>query len=454
MRGLAAVLCLVLAAVAAGCGGSSSSSGSSSADFAAQSSSQRSGEVLKIFGFSGGDDVAQNREIFTKRVLAPAKVSTPPGNFDPQRFLTQWASGSIPDLVYLDRQQVATLAAKDALTPLEGCVSAQHIDLSQYNQAALKEGTYQGHLYALPEFTNQRTLIVNMKAVRQAGLQLSDISTTSWSKLAQVTKKLTVLQGGRPTRIGFDPKLPEFFILWAHANGATLLSADGLHADLDSPKAVQALAFTKSLIDEQGGWARFKSFRDTWDFFGGKNQVAQDQVGAWPMESWYWNVMAQNSPNVDVAAVPFTDRQGNAFTYISGNGWAIPAKAKNASLACTWMKTMTGVRAWMVAATKRAAATKKAGQAFTGLYTANTAADRKILGLIPTRSDEWTRAVQVLTDVSRNAVYWPASPAGAQVQQALLDAIQRVLDGTQTPAAALKQAQTRAQQAIDSAATG
>lgn len=454
MRGLAALVFVTLAVVAAGCGGGSKSSSSSSAEFAPQNSSQRSGEVLKIFGFSGGDDVAQNREIFTKRVLAPAKVSTPPGNFDPQRFLTQWASGSIPDLVYLDRQQVATLAAKNALTPLEGCVAAQHIDLSQYNQAALKEARYNGHLYALPEFTNQRTLIVNMKAVQQAGLSLPDISTTNWSKLAQVTRTLTVLQGGSPTRIGFDPKLPEFFILWAHANGATLLSADGLHAHLDSPKAVQALTFTKSLIDEQGGWAKFKSFRDTWDFFGAGNQVTKDQAGAWPMESWYWNVMAQNSPNVDVVAVPFTDRQGNAFTYISGNGWAIPAKAKNASLACTWMKTMTSVRAWMVAATKRAATTKKAGQAFTGLYTANTVADKQILGLIPKQSNEWTRAVHVLTDVSKDAVYWPASPAGAQVQQALSDAIQRVLDGTQAPVAALKQAQTRAQQAIDSAANG
>ena len=454
MRGLAVAVCAALAVVAAGCGGGAKSSSSSSAELAAQTSSQRSGEVLKIFGFSGGDDVAQNREAFTKRVLAPAKVSTPPGNFDPQRFLTQWASGSIPDLVYLDRQQVATLAAKNALTPLEDCVAAQHIDLSQYNKAALKEATYNGHLYALPEFTNQRTLIVNMKAVQQAGLSQSDVSTTNWNRLAQVTKKLTVLRGGRPTRIGFDPKLPEFFILWAHANGATLLSADGLHAHLDSPKAVQALTFTKSLIDEQGGWAKFKSFRDTWDFFGAKNQVAQDQVGAWPMESWYWNVMAQNSPDVDVAAVPFTDRQGNAFTYISGNGWAIPARAKNASLACTWMKTMTSVRAWMVAATKRAAATKKAGQQFTGLYTANTVADKKILALVPKQSNEWTNAVRTLTDVQQNAVFWPASPAGAQVQQALSDAIQRVLDGTQAPAPALKQAQTQAQQAIDSAKNG
>src|SRR3954453_2379511 len=59
----------------------------------------------------------------------------------------------------------------------------------------------------------------------------------------------------------------EFFILWGHANGAQLLSPDGRTAHRDDPRAVEALAYTKSLIDEQGGWQRFKSFRDTWDFF-------------------------------------------------------------------------------------------------------------------------------------------------------------------------------------------
>jgi multiple sugar transport system substrate-binding protein len=56
--------------------------------------------------------------------------------------------------------------------------------------------------------------------------------------------------------------------------------------------------------------------------------------------------------------------------------------------------------------------------------------------------------------VQKDAIYWPASPAGAQVQQALQDAIQRVLNGTQSPSAALKQAQSQAQQAIQAASNG
>ena len=357
---------------------------------------------------------------------------------------------------YLDlynyRQQVATLAAKGALTPLQDCVKAQGIDLSQYRQATLDEASYNGRLYALPEFTNQRTLIVNTKALQEAGVPLSQVSTTNWDQLKTLARKLTVMKGGKLTRIGFDPKIPEFFIMWAHANGADLLSADGKTVHFDDPKAVQALEFTKSLIDEQGGWSKFKSFRDTWDFFGAKNQVASDQVGFWPMESWYYNVLAQNSPSAPIAAVAFTDKNGKPFTFFSGNGWAIPKGAKNPALACTWMKTITSVKAWVTAAKKRAASAKEAGQPFTGLYTANKVADEKILNTVykPT-SPDYDAAVKLLVQVQDNAIYWPASPAGAEVQQALTDAINRVLNGQQSPQASLQRAQSEAEKAIAAA---
>jgi multiple sugar transport system substrate-binding protein len=68
-------------------------------------------------------------------------------------------------------------------------------------------------------------------------------------------------------------------------------------------------------------------------------------------------------------------------------------------------------------------------------------------------SPEWDKAVKLLTSVQKDAIVWPASPAGAQVQQALSDAIARVQAGQQTPAAALKQAQQQAQRAIDQAAS-
>src|SRR5581483_7947138 len=251
-----------LATVAAGCGGSGHSGGTT----AGVSGARASNGTLTIMGFgTNGDDVAMSRFRIAQKAVAPTKVSAPNGGFNEQQFLAAVASGSPPDLIYADRYEIGTLAAKGALQPLSSCIESQRIDMSQFRKPAVQEVTYKGQIYGIPEFYDNRTIIVNDAAVEKAGLAPRDISTTNWTRLAATAKKLTTRSGGKLTTIGFDPKLPEFFPLWAKANGAGLISADGLHAQLDSAKAVQALTYAVSLIKAEGGWNQFSSFRNTWD---------------------------------------------------------------------------------------------------------------------------------------------------------------------------------------------
>jgi multiple sugar transport system substrate-binding protein len=406
--------------------------------------------TLSVYGFGPGDEIANTRaDLATKAV--GGDVDNPRGGFDDRQFLTSLASGDVPDVVYLDRFKVAEFAAKGAFQPLTSCVKSKKINLKQYQRSALQEITFKGKLYGIPEFSNPRTVIIDNHVVRDAGLKISDLNTNNWARLARANKKMLKVSGGKVTRIGFDPKLPEFFPLWAKANGADIISKDGLHAKLNSPKAVQALTFAYSLIKAHGGWNRFKAFRDTWDFFGADNQVAKDQVGAWPMESFYFNVLAQNSPNVSITAKPFLKRNGGAITFLTGNAWAIPKGAKHADLACTWMKTMTATSSWVAAAKARFDAQKRRNRPFTGVYTANRRADVKIYQDIYQKmgNPQFDDAVTLLVNVSKYGFTVPASPAGGEFQQAWMDAVQRVLDGKQTPRQALNQAQKEAQKAID-----
>jgi multiple sugar transport system substrate-binding protein len=410
--------------------------------------------TLNIYGFGPGDDVANGRAAIAERALGnDVAVDNPRGAFNDQAFLAMLASRNVPDVVYLDRALVGTYAARGAFLPLANCIASENINRALYRRAALQQVTYRGQLYALPEFTNQITLIVNNAVARQAGVNLADIQTTNWTKLRAANKKLLRIEGGRVTRIGFDPKIPEFFPLWVKALGADLISKDGLHARLNSPQAIAALTFTNNLIRDHGGWARFKAFRDTWDFFGRGNQVAQNQVGAWPMESWYYNVMADNSPAVDITAKYFTNRKGGPITFFQGSGWAIPRGAQDADLACKWMKAMTSTNAWLAVAKSRFDLRKRQGREFTGLYTANAQADVRIYQDIfqPLGRRGFDDAVNRLVTSSRFAFSVPSSPASAEFRQAYFDAINRVLNGQQTPRQALNQAQTTAQRAIDRA---
>ena len=420
----------------------------------ASSETAQAGNTLVIYGMGGRDDVAQGRLDIATRLIENLghSVSNPVGGFNDQAFLARLAARDIPDLVYMGRDKVGTYAARNALIPLANCIAAEKIDRKQYRLAALQEVTYKGQLYALPEFTNQITLIVNNDAARQAGVNVADIQTSNWQRLRQANRKLLKIENGRLTRIGFDPKLPEFFPLWVKALGKDLISKNGLRAQLNSPEAVQALTFAYSLIRDHGGWNQFKAFRDTWDFFGRNNQVAADQVGAWPMESFYYNVLAEGAP-VNITAKYFTNRKGGPITMISGNGWAIPRGAKNPGLACKFMKAMTSVQAWMAVGKARFDLRKRQGRAYTGLYTANTAADVKLYEDIYQKvgNPDFDNAVALLVRAPRYAFSIPLSPASAEFKQAWIDAVNRVLEGRQTPKQALDQAQRQAQAAINRA---
>jgi len=412
--------------------------------------------TLSTFGFSLPDEIATTRVDTFKKAHPQVQVKITEGGFDEQQFLSAVASGAPPDLVYVDREIIGTYAARGAIQPLDDCISQAQIDMGQYRPAAVQQVTVDGKVYGIPEFYSVRVMMTNNQAVKEAGLSPSDVDTTDWSKLPGLAEKLTVTKGGKLQRIGFDPKIPEFLPMWVKANGGAMLSDDGKTAQLNDPKVVEALTTTAGIVQADGGWNKLKSLRDSFDFFGAKNQFAKDQLGAFPMEDWYLNVLAEASPDVDISVTPFKDRQGNPLTFVTGSAWAIPKGAKNPTAACRFAKTMTEASTWVAAAKARSAARAKKNLPFTGLYSGNKVADEQVFGQVykPSGNAKFDDAVQTVLSVQDVAFATPPSPAAAEFQKAWQDAVNRVLAGQMEPAAALERAQREAQAALDKAAGG
>jgi multiple sugar transport system substrate-binding protein len=422
------------------------------AGMASAHSTKANAGTLNIMGFGKGDDVAESRAAIAIKAVG-GTVNRPSGSFNDQQFLAAVASGNVPDLVYLDRQKVGTYAAKGAFLPLTSCIKSQKINMKQYRQAAVNEVTYKGKVYGIPEFYDVRTILIDNDVLDNTHTPIGWLNPAKPAQLLAAAKKMVKFDGnGNVTRIGFDPKIPEFFPLWAKAYGVDILSKDGLHPHLNDPRAVKALTYAMSLINAQGGWNKFKSFRDTWDFFGSGNQVAKDQVGAWPMEQWYYNVLAGSSPQVHITALQFRNLKGQPINYETGSAWAIPKGAHNTNAACTWMKNMTSVSTWMAAAKNRASIRKAKNQPYTGISTGNSIADQQIYNQTYSSINKFfDQAVKKVLDVQRFSFGIPASPASAEFKQAWNDAITRVLAGQQSPKAALNQAQKEAVAAIKAA---
>jgi len=437
---LSILACVALFAVAS-CGGVGNN------NEPAQGKSQ-----VTTMGFGLPDEHATARVDAVKAANPNIEIKINEGAFDEQQFLSAVASNQPPDAVYLDRNKLGSFVARGAIEPMDDCLSREKVNLDDYREQAVKQVQYQGKTYGLPEFNAVRVLIINNVAVREAGLQPSDVSTTDWAALPALTDKLVKLDGGKLARIGFDPKVPDFLPMWAKANDAELVTPDGTPT-LHDPKVIEAVQATVDLVNRQGGWAQFKAFRDSWDFFGAKNQYVSNQLAAMPMENFYINTLAANSPDADVTFAPFTDRNGEPLSYASGQAWAIPKGSKNRDAACKFIVGMTKTDTWVTAAKARRDALTKQNKPYSGTFTANKKADEQIFAEVYNAKDNKiiNDGVEVAKSVQDVAYSLPANPAGNELVTAYTGAINRVLNGQQSVDDAMSQAQREAQDAIEAA---
>lgn len=407
---------------------------------------------LSIMGFGAGDEVATTRLDRTTDILgSDVTVSLVEGDLDIQQFLSAVAAGDPPDLVYASRAQIGSFAARGAIIPLDKCIEGENIDTEQYRVPALDQVTFNDAIFGIPEFNQIAVTMANTSLLDAAGLTIDDVNGSDWAAITEANQKLAKSDGGLAV-IGYDPKLPEFLPLWAAGNGASLLSDDGKTAQLNDPKVVEALEFGVGLYDAQGGFSAVKAFRDSADFFGAGNQFATNTLGAMPMEQWYINVLNDVSPDATISFDTVRDTQGEPMAFAGGSAWAIPAGSDNPAAACRYARTMTEVDAWVAAAEARIAKRESEGKPFTGILTGNEVADEQVRAMVkPTGSEQWDSAIDAMYEANDNTFTLPPNPADAEFETLWQDAVNRVLNGQDTPQDALDDANTEAQEVLDDA---
>jgi multiple sugar transport system substrate-binding protein len=442
---IALVGVLALSSCATGTGGANDD------DVAYDSAAELSG-TLDVLGFGAGDEVATARLAVAEEALGgDVEVELVEGALDIQQLLSAIAAGDPPELVYASRDQIGSLAARGAILPLGNCVDGEGIATDQYIESAIAQVTLDGDLYGIPEFNTVQVTMANTDLLAAAGLVIDDVNGSDWARLTAAGEKLQRAEGGTISVIGVDPKIPEFFPLWAKAAGVDLVSADGRTANLDDPKAVEALEYAVSLYTAQGGYAPVKAYRDSADFFGAGNQFATAQLGSTFLEQWYVNVLNDVSPDAPITFDTYRTPAGEPLAFAGGSAWAIPAGSENPAASCRFAKAMTGTDAWLAAADARIALREEEGKPFTGLLTANADADAAVRELVVSSgSEQWDSAIEAIYEANDNTFSLPANAADAEFKTAWSEAVNRTLTGADA-AESLARAQTEAQAALDKA---
>ena len=334
------------------------------------------------------------------------------------------------------------------------------MDTSIYREAAMQQLTgSDGTLYGLPDFFDTAVWMAATAEFEEDGVD-PNLDWSDWDAIAAANEQLLSGQGADLEEIGIDPKVAgdySFFNLWVYANGGQLLSDDGTESLLDDPKVLEALEFTKGLIDAHGTTSEFLDFRNSvelnGDFFGSPNQFDLGTEAAFPMQQWYLNVAAENSPDTELTVTPFLTREGEPITFQDGQGWAIVEGTDNFEGACAFITSMVATDAWVAAAETRQAQREEEGLPFTGVYSGNSEADEIIFGEMVDLSDSPTfdAAVQAVLEAQENAYAIPNSAASEEFRQIVLDAVDQALTGAATPEEALLAADEEAQAALDAA---
>jgi len=428
-----------IATVTAGC---ESGSGGSSSGNATTFNANPTG-ALSAWAFDNADDVGKARIAYAAGKVPGVSIKMDQTTFDAQKFTTRLASGDVPDVVQMDRDYVATYAAQGLIMPLDKCFSTGGVDPKQrWYSAVVGDVTYKNQVWAVPQFYQPPAIILNTAVTGAAGVQPADIDTSKPDALLTAIGKMYKAAGGVPTTLGFDPQATGEMYLWFVGLGGKLIGDDG-RPTLDDPTNVYPLETLKKITDAQGGYAKYKSFTDSFDFFGDKNQYVRNQVGAQVNYQWYPNVLSPFKDKIKIGAVPFKGKDGQPVTVALGSSFVIPAKAKNPSAACKWALALTEDGSWDAAATARAATLAKDNSINTGLFTGQPAADKAIKDkyVKPSGNAGFDQVINTYYDVVGTGRSVGASPAGQQLKQELTNAVTAALSGQKTPQNALADAQ-------------
>jgi multiple sugar transport system substrate-binding protein len=439
----------VTASVAVTLVGCSSGGGSDDSGSGASFSTKVSG-TLNAWGFNNADDVGTSRLDYAKSQLKGVTIKIDQTQFDAQKFTTRVASGNVPDVVQMDAAYVDTYAAQGLIQPLDACYSAHKVTPDeQYYPQVVDYIKYSNKVYAVPQFYQPPAIITNERVMKKAGVTDADIDTSNPTKLLAAIKKMYKSNGGNPSTLGFDPVATGQPYLWLLGQGGSVVDSKG-KPDLVNDANAKALDFLKQIYDAQGGYAKVKSFTDSFDTFGDKNQYVTDKVGAQVNAQWYVNVLTPYVKKVDIGGVAFKTPDGQPYTTSGGTAFVIPVGAKNKDAACSWMLDLTSEDGWLAAGKARSETLAKTpGAINTGLFTGSPAADQKIRDTYVKSSGNkgFDNTIDTYYSILESGKSYGASPAGQALQTAVTNAITSVMLGQKDAKEALQDAQDTATRA-------
>ena len=441
---LTAVIGVAGALALAGCGGSSGgSSGGGGGATQSPTGSATSGKIVWSASPIAGSGATDTRTVlinaFEKKYPnIHVTLTSAPTNTDTNRatLATEISGGSAtPDVFMGDVIWPAQFAAHQLAVPLSDYLPKSYWD--QFASGLDTGASYKGKVYGSPLFEDQGFMYYRKDLLQKAGLQ----PPTTWEQLESEAKTLVskglvkygfVFQGASYEGLTCN------FMEYLTSAGGSATNSDYSKASLDSPAAVKAATFMRSLVTSGATPAAVSTFQEAqaMNIFGAGNAAF--------LRNWdyaYSNATTPatgklNASQVGVEPMPaFAGQPTPGYSNIGGWNMYINPHSKNVAVDLTFIKWLASDQAQTILATK-----------YSEIPTTNSVRN----------SDQVKSLNPVLAIISKTKLV--PRPAGTPNYPALSTAIytnvNAVLAGSQSPAAAMKAAQSQASTALSTSGGG
>ncbi|WP_047153203.1 ABC transporter substrate-binding protein [Aneurinibacillus tyrosinisolvens] len=330
------------------------------------------------------------------------------------------AAGNQPDVTQIEVASMASFADNGALEDLTPYIK----DKEDFVPGLLGNSNWKGKFYGVPFNRSTPVLYVNKDKLKAAGLDENGPKT--WDELRTYAAKLSK----KGQEWGFSTPIDIWFYeAMVFENGGKFLSEDGKQALFNSPKAIEPIAYWKSLIDQGAMKMPPGAKYDAWevaenDFVNGKVAMIFDSTGSLNM------LLDKAKFNVGTAFLPKKENYGVAA---GGANLVMLAKSEKKDAAWKFIKYMTDKEQTTTVAKN------------TGYMPVRQSAIES-----PEMKQFFTEHPQfkVAVDQLQYAQPRPASPGYKELQEVIMNEIQRAILGQATPADALKTAADKGNQLL------
>jgi multiple sugar transport system substrate-binding protein len=261
-----------------------------------------------------------------------------PGDY-PTKMRANVASGTVPDVFYLQPAMSSEYISAGKLLNLSPYMARDHVSASDYYSSLMNPFVCtSGQVYGLPKDWASLGIFYNKQMLQAAGLSAPDPNWT-WSDMQSYAQKLTKNAGS--TNGVYGMSLSADASRWGaflFADGGTMLNKDGTQATFNSSQGIDSATYYDSFIKNHTAVLPTQ-VGAPWngDAFG-KQKVAMTIEGPWLIP-----YMASTYPSVQYGIAPLpTAPTGKKANLIFTNAWSAYSGTKHPDAAWELIKYMTG----------------------------------------------------------------------------------------------------------------